>query len=100
MIPGKIRPNVLIHSGGWRGYDGLVDLGLRKASADRTRQVPVVAWLPVVAFTGVMVAIRLSSVYVKLVVRALVVPYASTVWVVRLALSYMFCVTYPLGSVT
>ena len=30
MIRGKIRPEVVIHSDGWRGYDGLVDVGYKK----------------------------------------------------------------------
>ena len=30
IIRGKVDPNSLIHTDGWRGYDGLVDLGLEK----------------------------------------------------------------------
>ena len=30
VIRGKIRPKVVIHSDGWRGYDGLVDVGYEK----------------------------------------------------------------------
>ena len=30
VIRGKIRPEVVIHSDGWRGYDGLVDVGYEK----------------------------------------------------------------------
>jgi transposase len=30
VIRGRIRPEVVIHSDGWRGYDGLVDVGYAK----------------------------------------------------------------------
>lgn len=30
IIRGKVDPNSIIHTDGWRGYDGLVDLGLEK----------------------------------------------------------------------
>ena len=30
IIRGKVDPNSVIHTDGWRGYDGLVDLGLDK----------------------------------------------------------------------
>ena len=30
VIRGKIKPNVIVHSDGWRGYDGLVDVGYEK----------------------------------------------------------------------
>ena len=30
VIRGKIKPEVVIHSDGWRGYDGLVDVGCEK----------------------------------------------------------------------
>jgi transposase len=30
VIRGKVRPEVVIHSDGWRGYDGLVDVGYAK----------------------------------------------------------------------
>jgi transposase-like protein len=30
VIRGKISPRVIIHSDGWRGYDGLVDVGYEK----------------------------------------------------------------------
>jgi transposase-like protein len=30
VIRGKIKPEVVIHSDGWRGYDGLVDVGYAK----------------------------------------------------------------------
>lgn len=30
VIRGKIKPNVVVHSDGWRGYDGLVDVGYEK----------------------------------------------------------------------
>ncbi len=30
VIRGKIKPEVVIHSDGWRGYDGLVDVGYEK----------------------------------------------------------------------
>ena len=30
VIRGKIKPQVVIHSDGWRGYDGLVDVGYAK----------------------------------------------------------------------
>lgn len=30
MIRGRVSPEVVIHSDGWRGYDGLVDLGYKK----------------------------------------------------------------------
>ncbi|PJK15342.1 IS1595 family transposase [Lysobacteraceae bacterium NML07-0707] len=30
IIRGKVDPNSIIHTDGWRGYDGLVDLGLDK----------------------------------------------------------------------
>ena len=30
VIRGKIKPHVVIHSDGWRGYDGLVDVGYEK----------------------------------------------------------------------
>lgn len=30
VIRGKIKPNVVVHSDGWRGYDGLVDVGYAK----------------------------------------------------------------------
>jgi transposase len=30
VIRGKVRPEVIIHSDGWRGYDGLVDVGYAK----------------------------------------------------------------------
>ncbi len=30
VIRGKIKPHVVIHSDGWRGYDGLVDVGYAK----------------------------------------------------------------------
>lgn len=30
IIRGKVDPNSVIHTDGWRGYDGLVDLGLAK----------------------------------------------------------------------
>ena len=30
IIRGKVDPNSIIHSDGWRGYDGLVDLGYKK----------------------------------------------------------------------
>jgi transposase-like protein len=30
IIRGKVDPNSIIHTDGWRGYDGLVDIGLQK----------------------------------------------------------------------
>ena len=30
VIRGRIKPEVVIHSDGWRGYDGLVDVGYKK----------------------------------------------------------------------
>jgi transposase-like protein len=30
VIRGKIKPGVVVHSDGWRGYDGLVDVGYKK----------------------------------------------------------------------
>ena len=30
IIRGKVDPNSIIHTDGWRGYDGLVDIGLAK----------------------------------------------------------------------
>ena len=30
VIRGKVKPNVVVHSDGWRGYDGLVDVGYAK----------------------------------------------------------------------
>lgn len=30
VIRGKIKPEVIVHSDGWRGYDGLVDVGYEK----------------------------------------------------------------------
>jgi transposase len=30
VIRGKIKPQVVIHSDGWRGYDGLVDVGYQR----------------------------------------------------------------------
>ncbi len=30
VIRGKIKPAVVVHSDGWRGYDGLVDVGYAK----------------------------------------------------------------------
>ncbi len=30
MIRGKIKSAVVVHSDGWRGYDGLVDVGYEK----------------------------------------------------------------------
>jgi transposase len=30
VIRGKINPSVIVHSDGWRGYDGLVDVGYEK----------------------------------------------------------------------
>ena len=30
VIRGKVKPHVVIHSDGWRGYDGLVDVGYEK----------------------------------------------------------------------
>ncbi len=30
VIRGRIEPNTVIHSDGWRGYDGLVDVGFDK----------------------------------------------------------------------
>lgn len=30
IIRGKVDPNSIIHTDGWRGYDGLVDIGLEK----------------------------------------------------------------------
>jgi transposase len=30
VIRGKIKPHVVVHSDGWRGYDGLVDVGYEK----------------------------------------------------------------------
>ncbi len=30
VIRGKVKPEVVIHSDGWRGYDGLVDVGYEK----------------------------------------------------------------------
>ena len=30
IIRGKVDPNSVIHTDGWRGYDGLVDIGLEK----------------------------------------------------------------------
>jgi transposase-like protein len=30
IIRGKVEPDSVIHSDGWRGYDGLVDLGYKK----------------------------------------------------------------------
>ena len=30
VIRGKIKPEVVVHSDGWRGYDGLVDVGYEK----------------------------------------------------------------------
>ncbi|MDB5295748.1 MAG: transposase-like protein [Phycisphaerales bacterium] len=30
VIRGKVKPHVVIHSDGWRGYDGLVDVGHEK----------------------------------------------------------------------
>lgn len=30
VIRGRVAPEVVIHSDGWRGYDGLVDVGYSK----------------------------------------------------------------------
>jgi transposase len=30
VIRGKIKPEVVIHSDGWPGYEGLVDVGYKK----------------------------------------------------------------------
>jgi transposase-like protein len=38
VMRGRVDIDSVIHSDGWRGYDGLVDIGYNKHFADTSRQ--------------------------------------------------------------